>query len=579
MTTLITDTTLRDAHQSLIATRMRTRDMLGILGELDKVGFYSLEVWGGATFDSCIRFLNEDPWERLRTIRKAVKNTRLQMLLRGQNLVGYRHYADDVVREFVRLSVKNGIDVFRVFDALNDIRNMRASVSAVKEFGGTVQGVICYTTSPVHTLERFAEMAQELENIGSDAVCIKDMAGLISPQAATDLVTAIKQRVKIPVVLHSHCSSGMAPISYFTAARAGANILDTAFSAFGWGSSQPPTESVVAALQGTPYDTGLDLAKLNEINDYFLSLSNKYRMLFTAEATRPNASVLLHQIPGGMISNLVSQLREQNALDRLHDVYAEIPRVRADLGYPPLVTPTSQVVGTQAVLNVLSGERYKQVTRETKNYLMGLYGAAVGEVNEQVRRAVIGDEKAVTVRPADLLPAEMNKVKEETHKLGIAKSDEDVMTYALYPEIAVKFLRGEMKEETLVPSQVASATPAAAQSASVPTEFSVDVDGDVFNVKVSPISSGVTDVSPVRQKASADQKGAVLAPMNGMILTVRANVGDKVAQGDVVATIEAMKMASEICAQHGGVVKEVFVHDGELVSAKDVIMIVESDDK
>jgi len=579
MTTLITDTTLRDAHQSLIATRMRTRDMLDILGELDKVGFYSLEVWGGATFDSCIRFLNEDPWERLRTIRKAVKNTRLQMLLRGQNLVGYRHYADDVVREFVRLSVKNGIDVFRVFDALNDIRNMRASVSAVKEFGGTVQGVVCYTTSPVHTLERFAEMAQELESIGSDAVCIKDMAGLISPQAATDLVTAIKQRVKIPVVLHSHCSSGMAPISYFAAARAGANILDTAFSAFGWGSSQPPTESVVAALQGTPYDTGLDLAKLNEINDYFLSLSNKYRMLFTAEATRPNASVLLHQIPGGMISNLVSQLREQNALDRLHDVYAEIPRVRADLGYPPLVTPTSQVVGTQAVLNVLSGERYKQVTRETKNYLMGLYGAAVGEVNEQVRRAVIGDEKAVTVRPADLLPAEMNKAKEETQKLGIAISDEDVMTYALYPEIAVKFLRGEMKEETLVPPQVASATPAAAQSASVPTEFSVDVDGDVFNVKVSPISGGVTDVSPVKQKASADQKGAVLAPMNGMILTVRAKVGDKVAQGDVVATIEAMKMASEICAQHGGVVEEVFVHDGELVSAKDVIMIVESDDK
>ncbi|MCL2281218.1 MAG: pyruvate carboxylase subunit B, partial [Dehalococcoidia bacterium] len=334
-----------------------------------------------------------------------------------------------------------------------------------------------------------------------------------------------------------------------------------------------------AALQGTPYDTGLNLAKLNEINDYFLNLSNKYRMLFTAEATRPNASVLLHQIPGGMISNLVSQLRDQKALDRLQDVYAEIPRVRADLGYPPLVTPTSQVVGTQAVLNVLSGERYKQVTRETKNYLLGLYGAAVGQVNEDVRRAVIGDEKPITVRPADLLPAELNKAKEETQKLGIAKSDEDVMTYALYPEIAVKFMRGEMKEETIASSQTAAATPVATQPASVPTAFSVDVDGEVFNVKVSPISGIVTDVASAKQKASAEQKGAVLAPMNGMILTVRVKTGDKVAQGDVVATIEAMKMASDICTQHGGIVKEVFVHDGELVGAKEVIMIVDADDK
>jgi len=575
---MITDTTLRDAHQSLIATRMRTRDMLDILDELDKVGFYSLEVWGGATFDCCIRFLNEDPWERLRAIRNKVKNTRLQMLLRGQNLVGYRHYADDVVREFVRLSVKNGVDVFRVFDALNDIRNMRASISAVKEFGGTVQGVICYTTSPVHTLERFAEMAVELENIGSDAICIKDMAGLISPQAANDLVIAIKQKVQIPIVLHSHCSSGMAPISYFAAACAGANVLDTAFSAFGWGSSQPPTESVVAALQDTPYDTGLDLAKLNEINDYFLNLSNKYRMLFTAEVTRPNASVLLHQIPGGMISNLVSQLREQKALDRLHDVYTEVPRVRADLGYPPLVTPTSQVVGTQAVLNVLSGERYKQVTRETKNYLLGLYGAAVGEVNESVRSAVIGEEKPITVRPADLLPAEMNKAKEETQKLGIANSEEDIMTYAMYPEIAVKFLRGEMKEEPLAQPQAVSAAPAAVPSGSMPTEFSVDVDGEVFKVKVSPVSGEVTETSSAKPKASADHKGAVLAPMNGMILSVRVKAGASVAKGGVVATIEAMKMASDICAPCDGVVKEVFVRESELVSAKDVLMIVESDD-
>ena len=576
MATLITDTTLRDAHQSLIATRMRTRDMLDILGELDNVGFYSLEVWGGATFDSCIRFLNEDPWERLKSIKQKVKNTPLQMLLRGQNLVGYRHYADDVVREFVRLSVKNGIDIFRVFDALNDIRNMEASIKAVKEFGGHVQGVICYTTSPVHTLERFAEMAVALENRGCDSLCVKDMAGLISPHAAVELISAIKQKVKIPIDLHSHCSSGMAPISYFAAVSAGVDILDTAFSAFGWGTSQPPTESMVASLQGTPYDTGLNLAKLNEINEYFLNLTNKYRMLFTAEATRPNAAVLLHQIPGGMISNLVSQLRDQKALDRLQDVYAEVPRVRADLGYPPLVTPTSQVVGTQAVLNVLTGQRYKQVTRETKNYLMGLYGAASGEINEDVRRAVIGDEKPITGRPADLLPPEMGKAKEEAQKLGIVHKEEDVMTYALYPEVAVKFLRGELKEENLAPPQAPQA--AAPQVASFPTEFSVDVDGEVFSVKVSPVSGKVVEASKPK-KASADQKGAVLAPMNGMILSIRAKVGARVAQGEVVATIEAMKMASEICSPHAGTVKEVYAYEGELVNAKDVIMVVEADDK
>ncbi len=575
MATLITDTTLRDAHQSLIATRMRTRDMLDVLGELDKVGFYSLEVWGGATFDSCIRFLNEDPWERLKTIRQKVKNTRLQMLLRGQNLVGYRHYADDVVREFVRLSVKNGIDIFRVFDALNDIRNMESSINAIKEFGGQVQGVICYTTSPVHSIEGFAEMAVELENHGCDGVCIKDMAGLISPSAAAELVTAIKQRVHIPIDIHSHCTSGMAPISYYAAVEAGANILDTAFSAFGWGTSQPPVESMVAVLQGTPYDTGLDLAKLNDINQYFLDLVNKYRLLFTAEVTRPNAAVLLHQIPGGMISNLVSQLKQQNALDRLQDVYAEVPRVRADLGYPPLVTPTSQVVGTQAVLNVLSGQRYKQVTRETKNYLMGLYGATAGEVNEDVRRAVIGDEKPVTVRPADLLPPELGKAKDELQKLGIMKKEEDIVTFALYPEVATKFLRGELKEEALAQPQAQAAAAPAPQAASFPTEFSVDVDGEVFSVKVSPVGGGKVVEASKPKKPGADQKGAVVAPMNGMILSIRAKVGAKVAQGDVVATIEAMKMASEINAPVAGTVKEVYAYEGELVNAKDVIMVVE----
>jgi len=569
----ITDTTLRDAHQSLIATRMRTRDMLDVLHDLDEVGFYSLEVWGGATFDACIRFLNEDPWERLREIRKGVKNTRLQMLLRGQNLVGYRHYADDVVREFVRLSVKNGMDIFRVFDALNDTRNMRQSIEAVKSCGAHAQGTICYTTSPVHTTQRFVDMAVELEGLGCDSLCIKDMAGLISPEGAAELVKSIKQKVKIPLDLHSHCTSGMAPLSYYAAAGAGVDILDTALSPFGWGTSQPPTESIAAALKDTPYDTGLDLAKLNALGERFVEISRKYRGLLTEEVTRPSIAVLLHQVPGGMISNLVSQLRDQKALDRLPEVLSEVPRVRAELGYPPLVTPTSQVVGTQAVLNVLTGERYKQVTKETRNYLLGYYGAVMGEIDPDIRRAIIGDDKPITGRPADQLSPELPKAQEEAEKLGLVKQEEDVMTYALYPEIAVKFLRGEMKEENLAPA--VAAAPVA--PAGMPTAFSVDVDGEIFTVKVSPATGKVADVTPAAKAAKPrhDQPGAVLAPMNGMILAIRTKIGDKVKTGDVVATIEAMKMVSEIGAPQDGAVSGIYAYEGEMVNAKDVIMVIE----
>ncbi|MCL2149601.1 MAG: sodium-extruding oxaloacetate decarboxylase subunit alpha [Dehalococcoidia bacterium] len=577
MAVFITDTTLRDAHQSLIATRMRTRDMLDILHDLDEVGFFSLEMWGGATFDSCIRFLNEDPWERLRIIRKEVKNTRLQMLLRGQNLVGYRHYADDVVREFVRLSAKNGMDIFRVFDALNDIRNMRVSIEAVKDCGGHAQGTICYTTSPVHTTQRFVDMAIELERLGCDSLCIKDMAGLISPEAAADLVGSIKKKVKIPLDLHSHCTSGMAPMSYYAAVGAGVDILDTAFSPFGWGTSQPPTESMAAALKDTPYDTGLDLEKLNALGERFAEISRKYRILFTEEVTRPSIAVLLHQIPGGMISNLVSQLRDQKALDRLPEVLAEVPRVRAELGYPPLVTPTSQVVGTQAVLNVLTGERYKQVTKETKNYLLGYYGAVTGEIDPMVRRAIIGDEAPISGRPADLLPPELLKAQEEAQKLGIVRQEEDVLSYALYPEITVKFLRGELKEENLAPSLPAATAVTAPAASGAPAEFNVDVDGEVFAVKVLPVTSKTPKGTPAAKTTKPDQnqKGAVLAPMNGMILSLRAKAGDRVKAGDVVATIEAMKMASEICAPQDGTVTGVYTYEGELVNAKDVLMVIE----
>lgn len=570
---LITDTTLRDAHQSLIATRMRTKDMLPIAAELDKVGFFSLEVWGGATFDTCIRFLNEDPWERLRSLREKVKNTRLQMLLRGQNLVGYRHYADDVLREFIRLSVKNGVDVFRIFDALNDLRNMEPAIKVAKEHGAHVQGTICYTTSPVHTIEKFAEMAVELEDLGCDSICIKDMAGLISPATATGLVKAIKARTKIPLNLHSHCSSGMAPLSYHAAALAGVDIVDTAFSAFGWGTSQPPTESIAAAFKDTPYDTGLDLELLYEIGEYFATLSGKYRMLFTAETTRPSVNVLLHQIPGGMLSNLVSQLREQNALDKFGEALEEVPRVRADLGYPPLVTPTSQIVGIQAVLNVLSGGRYKQVTQEVKNYLLGYYGRPPGAVNEEVRRLIIGDECPIGVRPAYLIKPELEKLREEGHKLGIIHQEEDLITYALYPQVAVKFLRGELKEEAM-PSPAAVAAKSSTPS-DLPIEFSVDVDGEVFNVKISSVFGKTIEVEKSK-KPKELPAGAVVSTMQGMILAVKVKAGDKVKEGDVLMTIEAMKMQNHVIAPHGGVVKEIFTFQGEVVNSGDILLVVEA---
>ena len=569
---LITDTTLRDAHQSLIATRMRTADMLPIAERLDKVGFFSLEVWGGATFDTCIRFLNEDPWERLRKLRKLIKHTRLQMLLRGQNLVGYRHYADDVLLEFVRLSVKNGIDIFRVFDALNDLRNMEPAIKAVKAHKAHVQGTICYTTSPVHTVERFAEMAHELENLGCDSICIKDMAGLISPAIATELVTAIKKKTKIPLDTHSHCSSGMAPLSYQAAAAAGTDILDTAFSSFAWGTSHPPTESIVAAFQGTPYDTGLDLNELYEIGEYFAAVSAKYRMLFTAETTRPSVNVLLHQIPGGMLSNLVSQLREQGAMDKFGKVLEEVPRVRKDFGYPPLVTPTSQLVGTQAVLNVLSGERYKQVTREVKDYFLGKYGRPPAPVNKDVRKIIVGDEKPISVRPAEVLKPELEGAKAEGTKMGILHKEEDLLTYALYPQVAVKFLRGETKEEALPTLQTAA--PAKAGGESLPMEFTVEVDGDVFNVKVGSAVGKTVEVEKKR-KPKQDQKGAVFAPVQGMVLSIQAKPGAKVKAGDIVAVIEAMKMQNQVLADKDGTVKEVFVYESEVVNSGDVLMTID----
>ena len=565
----LTDTTLRDAHQSLIATRMRTRDMLPIAEKMDDVGFYSLEVWGGATFDSSIRYLNEDPWDRLRALKTTIKKTPLQMLIRGQNLVGYRHYSDDIVVKFVEHAAKSGIDIFRIFDAVNDIRNMEVSIKTAKRVGAHVQGTVCYTISPVHTIPLYVKMAKELEEMGCDSLCIKDMAGLISPQNAYDLVRALKDEISIPIDLHSHCTSGMAPMSYLYACQAGIDVLDTAFSPFAWGTSQPPTETTVAALRGTPYDTGLDLILLTEIKKYFEDMKEKYRGILDPISERIDTNVLKYQIPGGMLSNLVSQLKEQNALDKYEAVLAEMPRVREELGYPPLVTPTSQIVGTQAVLNVLMGERYKVIPKEVKDYVKGLYGRTPAPVSKEIVEKVLGNEKQITCRPADLLAPELDKVTKEAHALGIVKKPEDVLTYALYPAIAPKFLRGETKEETLEapkPNNGKGVEP-------LTSEFKVEVDGDLFNVKIIS-AGGAMSVRSAEQERPKVMDGAITASMQGMVLKIKVKKGDQVSKGDAVIVLEAMKMENNIHASHGGSVKELFVKEGSTVSAGDVLMVV-----
>lgn len=446
----ITDTTLRDAHQSLLTTRMRTEDMLPIAPLMDEVGFHSVEVWGGATFDTCLRFLREDPWERLRQLKKAFRRTPLQMLLRGQNVVGYRHYADDVVEKFVELAAKNGIDIFRIFDAVNDLRNLETAVRAAKRAGAHVQGAVCYTISPVHTLDLYARLARELEEMGVDSICIKDMAGLLHPYDAYNLVKRLKETVRVPIQLHTHSTAGLAPMTVQKAVEAGVDVVDCAISSLALGPSQPPCEPLLASLRGTPYDPGLDLELLSRIADYFAEVRRKYAA-FEGEVTI-DVGVLVHQVPGGMVTNLVAQLRELGALHRLKEVLEEIPRVREDLGYPPLVTPTSQIVGIQAVLNVLSGERYKQVTRETKAYVQGYYGAPPAPIRPEAKRKILGDAQEIGGRPADLLSPELEKARQEI--CDLAQSEEDVVTYALFPQVAREFFqwraRGSPLEEELV---------------------------------------------------------------------------------------------------------------------------------
>jgi len=437
----ITETVLRDAHQSLIATRMTTDDMLPIIEKLDKVGYHSLECWGGATFDASLRFLNEDPWDRLRKIRAAAKNTKLQMLLRGQNLLGYKHYADDVVDYFVEKAIDNGIDIIRIFDALNDIRNVERAVKACKKAGGHAQVALSYTISPVHDLEYFVELGKQLVDMGADSLCIKDMAGLLLPYAAYDLVKALKENINIPIQLHTHYTSGVASMTYLKAIEAGVDVVDCAISPMAMGTSQPPTEPLVATLQGTPYDTGYDLNLLTEIAAYFRPLREKYLTsgLLSTKVMGVDVNTLKYQVPGGMLSNLVSQLKQANKEDKFEEVLQEIPRVRKDFGYPPLVTPTSQIVGTQAVMNVITGERYKMVPKESKALVKGEYGKTPAPISKEIQDLILKGEEPITCRPADLIKPELESIRNEIKEY--IEQDEDVLTYALFPQVALNFFK------------------------------------------------------------------------------------------------------------------------------------------
>lgn len=447
MAVKIMETILRDAHQSQAATRMTIEDMLPITTKLDNIGYYALEAWGGATFDTCLRYLNEDPWERLRTLRKALPKTKLQMLLRGQNILGYKHYADDVVDKFCEMSIKNGIDIIRIFDALNDVRNMKQAMDSTKKYGGTVEAALCYTTSKIHSIDYFVNLAITLENMGADIICIKDMANLLLPYDAYELVSRLKEKIKVPLHLHTHNTAGTGDMTNLKAIEAGCDIVDTALSPLGNGTSQPATESLVATLKGTKYDTKLDLAKLNEITVYFKDISSKLTKegFLSPEVLKVDVNALIYQVPGGMLSNLISQLKQQGASDKLLEVLEEVPRVRADLGYPPLVTPSSQIVGTQAVLNVMNGERYKTVTKETKGMLIGEYGKLPIEPNAAIVKKVIGDTPRIECRPADNISPEMDKLKTEISEFY--ETEEDVLTYALFPQLAINYFKARQAKK------------------------------------------------------------------------------------------------------------------------------------
>ncbi|EGR4190006.1 oxaloacetate decarboxylase subunit alpha [Vibrio cholerae] len=579
----ITDVVLRDAHQSLFATRMRIEDMLPIAAELDKIGYWSLETWGGATFDACIRFLGEDPWERLRALKKAMPNTPMQMLLRGQNLLGYRHYADDVVEKFVERAHANGMDVFRIFDAMNDVRNFEKAVKATIDVGAHAQGTLSYTTSPVHNTQTWVDLAKRLEDLGCHSLCIKDMSGLLKPYEAEELITRIKQSCAVPLALHCHATTGLSTATAVKAVEAGIDILDTAISSMSQTYGHTPTETVVAMLQDTPRDTQLKLEQLEPIAAYFREVRKKYAK-FEGQLKGVDSRILIAQVPGGMLTNMESQLKEQGAAHRIDEVLEEIPRVRQDLGFIPLVTPTSQIVGTQAVINVLTGERYKSITKETAGVLKGEYGATPASVNAELQARVLEGGQAITCRPADLLQDELDHLtkelleKAQVEKITLADAKvDDVLTYALFPQVGLKFLKNRHNPEAFEPAPgkepapVATA-PASAEPAAGIESYSVKVDGVVYDVEVGP-QGQLTSVLPAGQKAAPKPtvattiQGAevVAAPLAGTIFKIQVEQGDEVAEGDVLIVLEAMKMETEIRAARSGVIQELHVKEGDSV--------------
>ncbi len=592
---LLTDLVLRDATQSLFATRMRTEDMLPIAEKLDRVGFWSLETWGGATFDACIRFLGEDPWERLRLLKAAMPNTPMQMLLRGQNALGYRHYADDVIEAFVERAAVNGIDVFRIFDAMNDMRNLETAIKATIKVNKHAQGAMSYTLSPVHNIEFWVDMAKRLEDMGSHSICIKDMAGLLKPYVAEELVSKIKEDCKLPLSMHCHATTGLSTATYLKAIEAGIDMLDTSISSMSLTYGHSPTETFVSIMEETDRATGLDLDLLEEISLYFREVRKKYAK-FEGSLKGVDVRILTAQVPGGMLTNLESQLREQNASDKLDAVLQEIPAVRKDLGYVPLVTPTSQIVGTQSVLNVLSGERYKTISKETAGVLKGEYGATAAPVNTELQQRVLDGAEPITCRPADLIKPEMTRLTKELKALSKAEGFDlgkneidDVLIYALFQQVGVNYLKNRDNPDAFEPvpgSEVDTATevPVAAAPASETTaeNYQVIVNGTQYDVVVAPGSGDVSQVTPA-QPASAPVATApvaagpgtnIKAPMTGNVIDILVSVGQQVADGDPVIVIEAMKMETEIRTDVSGSVQSIAVNRGDAIRADQVLMTI-----
>ncbi|MCF8719657.1 sodium-extruding oxaloacetate decarboxylase subunit alpha [Nitrospina gracilis] len=598
----ITEVVLRDAHQSLLATRMKTADMLPIAEKLDSVGFFSLEMWGGATFDSCIRFLNEDPWERVRALKKKMPKTPFQMLLRGQNCVGYRHYADDIVERFVQKSADVGIDIFRIFDALNDLRNIEVAVKTAKKAGGTVEGCISYTVSPVHNIPLYKDMAKRIVDMGCDILCIKDMAGLLTPQVMGPLISELKREIPLPIHLHTHATTGLAGMNMQAAINAGVDMVDTAISSLSMGTSHYATECIVAATQGTPRDSGLDLEVLEEISDYFKEVRKHYTQ-FESNFVGVDIKILQSQIPGGMISNMENQLREQNALDKLDEVLKEVPRVRKDLGYPPLVTPTSQIVGSQATLNVLTGERYKIITKETRECVLGKYGKLPGELATELIQKVAQEEKLIDCRPADLLDPEWEKISAEVGDK--AKSDEDRLTYAMFPKVALKFFEtrgkplpeaapaasanGKKGAPAAAPSAASAPAPAASAVPAGPAVYEVKVNGKPYTVEVGPAQAGgapapqsaapapapaAAPAPAPAPAASSNGTKAITSPLPGSVFAMKCKVGDQVSEGDTVMVLESMKMETEVHSPYSGTINSILVQEGANVQTGDELILI-----